>query len=490
MAHPRPFYYLENFLTALAGLCERYGDLLDETEKDFIDQFRRLPQVSAALLVRMIGRKGDLFRTAKLVYGEIGCPRAAAAPLLALGWLESAGDGFRVGVRPLCDRLQALFFGNFRQDWSEFVLTDLGIFRYETVACDGRTRAFRTRRHIETFYALFACRQQMDAGRDAGSVLASLPPPVEDNDWLERRRQKLQFQLAQLLERERDFTNALEVYQRCACAGSRVRAVRLLERLERIPDAVALACSVREEPVDDSETQQVERMLPRLHRKAGLARTHRSPARRWLTFELALPKAERPEFLEQATAEALSEPGAPVHYVENGLMNSLFGLLCWEAIFAPVPGAFFHEFQSGPADLHTSGFRVRRDRDFARWLGQLEDGAYRDTIRRNFERKRGIRSPFVFWNVLSESLLDMALDCVPPRHLRVCFERILGNVRINRSGWPDLVQLWPGERRYRLIEVKGPGDRLQDNQVRWLMFFEAQGIPVSVCHVSWSGAGA
>ena len=29
---------------------------------------------------------------------------------------------------------------------------------------------------------------------------------------------------------------------------------------------------------------------------------------------------------------------APVHYVENTLINGLFGLLCWPAIFAPLPG--------------------------------------------------------------------------------------------------------------------------------------------------------
>jgi len=34
----------------------------------------------------------------------------------------------------------------------------------------------------------------------------------------------------------------------------------------------------------------------------------------------------------------LQQDDAPVHYVENALLCSLFGLLCWEAIFAPLPG--------------------------------------------------------------------------------------------------------------------------------------------------------
>src|ERR1700749_3468184 len=90
MPHPRPFYYLENFTTALGWLQQRDGDLLSETEVGFIERFQRLPLQSAALLVRMLGRRGDLFRTEKLRYEEIGCARAAAAALMEAGWVDNA----------------------------------------------------------------------------------------------------------------------------------------------------------------------------------------------------------------------------------------------------------------------------------------------------------------------------------------------------------------------------------------------------------------
>ena len=61
----------------------------------------------------------------------------------------------------------------------------------------------------------------------------------------------------------------------------------------------------------------------------------------------------------------------------------------------------------------------------------------------------------------------------------------LADVKANRSGLPDLIQLNPPAGGYRLIEVKGPGDRLQDNQVRWLEYCVANEIPVAVCYVSW-----
>jgi hypothetical protein len=63
---------------------------------------------------------------------------------------------------------------------------------------------------------------------------------------------------------------------------------------------------------------------------------------------------------------------------------------------------------------------------------------------------------------------------------------LLRDIRGNRSGLPDLIRFWPAERRYELIEVKGPGDRLQDNQIRWLAYCAQHGIPVRVLDVRWA----
>lgn len=175
-------------------------------------------------------------------------------------------------------------------------------------------------------------------------------------------------------------------------------------------------------------------------------------------------------------------------YVENALINSLFGLLCWPAVFMALPGAFFHPFQSGPADLGAPDFTLRRAAAFDACLARLDDGSYRALILERFASKQGVQSPFVFWGALSEPLLRLALDCIPAAHLKLFFRRLLCDVRANRTGFPDLVRFWPAERRYELVEVKGPGDKLQDNQIRWLQYCTEQGIPVRVCHVRWREA--
>lgn len=80
-----PFYYLENFRQVLAWVSRHHRDLLDETELAFIERFALLPQPSQALLVRMVMRKGMLFRASKLRYPEIGCSRRAVEPLIDQG---------------------------------------------------------------------------------------------------------------------------------------------------------------------------------------------------------------------------------------------------------------------------------------------------------------------------------------------------------------------------------------------------------------------
>ena len=115
----------------------------------------------------------------------------------------------------------------------------------------------------------------------------------------------------------------------------------------------------------------------------------------------------------------------------------------------------------------------------------MADGEHRARILARYREKFGRLSPFVHWGRLSEALLAQALDCLPADHLALCFERLLADIAANRAGLPDLIQFWPAQGRYRMVEVKGPGDRLQDNQRRWLEFFIARDLPVAVCQVTW-----
>ena len=544
-----PLYYLRNFEAVLDWVSECHGDLLDAAERAFVDGMAALPVAPKALLTRMVMRSGELFRADKLLYPEIGPATPALTALEAVGWVRRDGDltleelfrlytkaelgralaprlaaagldprgrkadwlaalgepapaprplpawdpgghlpaAWRLTVMPLCERLRLMFFGNLYQDWREFVLTELGTFRYERVRLDAGTRPYRHRADLDAWLAVHACRERFEAGEPVAAVVADLPADDTGNPWVEERRHKLRYQLARQWEREDQLQRAEALYAHCQHPDARARRLRVLERRGEYRAALALAEQAAARPESEAERQALDRLRPRLHRKLGLARPTRAPAPTTPEWSLTLPLLNlmRAGRVEGAVAEHFHDDRAPVFYVENTLLTGLFGLLCWEALFAPLPGAFFHPFQSGPADLHRPDFVARRRDLFAAAFADLESGRHRRRILDTFQRKQGVQSPLVQWGTLSEPLLELALECIPAAHLARHGERLLRDIKANRAGLPDLIQFFPERGDYRMIEVKGPGDRLQDNQRRWLRYFAEQGMPAVVCKVAW-----
>ncbi|MFZ3282816.1 VRR-NUC domain-containing protein [Pseudomonas sp.] len=542
-----PFYYLNNFRQVLDWLELRYADVMSVTEHAFIRDFRALPKPAQGLLVRMVMRKGVHFRAGKLAYAEIGDIAAAAQPLLVHGWLDehaaltmaevfdvllkaellqafaayieqpkgrkddwlpllaeqfadprSLRDWapslderlFSLTIMDLCDRLRLMFFGNLYQDWSEFVLADLGIFTYEKVEFCADSRGLRSREDVDACLFLHNCQLRFEAGEPLQGIVEQVTALQFDNPWLQRRRGKVLFQIGQYCERISEFALALSIYRDCAYPGARLRMVRVLERCAEYALALELGTRAGQAPESAAEQQGLQRILPRLRRKLGgppLKRTAPRPVER---LDLQLPRSDPALSVEFYVQAHLHDDDGPVHYVENSLINSLFGLLCWPAIFAPLPGAFFNPFQRGPVDLLNEDFQQRRAELFSACLAELDDGRYAQTIRERFVGKSGIQSPFVFWGALNQDLLEQALACLPAEHLKHWFNRLLLDIKANRAGMPDLIQFWPQHKTYRMIEVKGPGDRLQDNQLRWLEFCHQHQMPVAVCYVQWAEQSA
>lgn len=81
-------------------------------------------------------------------------------------------------------------------------------------------------------------------------------------------------------------------------------------------------------------------------------------------------------------------------------------------------------------------------------------------------------------------LLKLAITRISLHHWQIIFERLLRDLKENRNGLPDLIY-FPDEGGYELVEVKGPGDRLQKNQLRWLHYFAEHHIPCQVAYVQW-----
>lgn len=538
-----PFYYLKNFELVLATVASRYRDLLLDEELRFISEFSQLPLRSRALLTRMVMRSGDMFRASKLNYVEIGDTQVAAGPLIEAGWVcldpplsilklhqlltkselvrclklpssygrwrktdlklmlekqfpqalcfkdwYGARDSvYALLVEPLCERFRLMFFGNCRQSWSEFVTSDLGIFRYEKVERSVQSRPFETREHIEVFERIQSCHELLADGMPPEQLAPLMPAAVAGSAWLEERRQALLFLRARACERDGQLSTALDQYLQCNHREARSRAIRLKVKLGDWEGARVLCAAGQQYPESEAEAQQLRRAMARVHRKLKIPVEAKQPVV-IPAFKVVLEGVPRGKAVEYHVRDYLARDLADrttVRYVENGLIPSLFGLLCWPAIFAPVPGAFFHDFQRGPIDLDSSHFCRRRQEHFDRCLSYLASGEYKKAIWNCFRQKWGLQSPFVRWHRLDRTMLQWALDCFPSAHLQAWFDWILRDLKENRVGFPDLVQFYPKERTYRLIEIKGPGDRLQDNQRRLLEHGVLHQMPVSVCWVQW-----
>ncbi|MDV3504578.1 VRR-NUC domain-containing protein [Marinobacter sp. M-5] len=543
-----PLYYLENIETVVEWVTVYHGDLLTAPERQRLADFRALPTPARALLTRMIMRTGDLFRVDKLRYPEVeggehrvidhlvqtewldpaptvslpelfrlftlaelrpvfadtlaalGFPRTLPkgqmldrlqtvyhAPRSVLEWLGGPAPVVRLDCMALFDRIRLMFFGNLRQSWSDFVLVELGHQRYETVRFTPDSRAFASREEVDLYLAMDQCRQRLDDGVALGDVWAAVPPP-SDNRWLSRRRDRLLLELGRVAERSGDRDLALQAFAASGHREASLKRLRLLERLKRFDEAWIIAQRWQQQALSDAEMQGLTRLLKRLGPKVGHPAPQAPAAAAIAAHTLILPKPQTGS-VEYAVKQQLWQDDAPVYYVENTLINALFGLLCWDAIYQPLPGAFFHPFHVGPADLTGEDFIARRAAAFDACLDLLRHGNHGSVIRRNFAAKQGITNPFVVWPVIQQELLDMALRCLPASDLDRIFRRLMGNLREHRSGLPDLIQFFPnrpeGEACYEMIEVKGPGDRLQDHQIRWLEFFAAEGIPARVCYVRW-----
>jgi hypothetical protein len=542
-----PDYYLNNFQFLVDWVLAHYDDLLSDDEKNFIARFSQLDRQSQCLFVRLSSRKGPLFRADKLHYAEIDSIEQAANQLIANDllranssldlndaaslltkvellaffnkplaafkqerkdelvkrleeyysesqtwecWTNNQLDRvYRLETQTIVKTLLVLFFGNDHQDLTEFVLQDLGLLRYENYTIDHQHRIFKSRAELAQYQSLNDLHKNIEEAATLEQLLQIAEKlPIDCISYaMEHRQARLCNRLAYEFERLDEHARALNMYEYSQLPPARERRIRLLEKKGNFSEAWKGLTDILSNAHNEHELQIAERMAPRLAKKVGES----------FNKKIRLPLAEEHLCLERLGNDSgehycveeivqlhLHSPEAPCIYAENQLLNGLFGLWLWPEIFRGVNGAFANPFQMAPLDMYHQDFVANRPQITARWK-ILDDGSYTTQLRKIWKEKNGIANHFVNWEFLDKNTLNLALNCIPAGDLKVIFERLLFDVKANRSGLPDLIQFYPGQKNYCMIEVKGPGDRIQDNQQRWLDFFNAKKIPAKVVYVDW-----
>ncbi|MES2673678.1 MAG: VRR-NUC domain-containing protein [Pseudomonadota bacterium] len=368
-------------------------------------------------------------------------------------------------------------------------MQDLGLFRYENYKIDKQHRIFKSRDELEQYQQLVALRDQLEQANAIEDLveLIKLLPQNSLTEALERRRGKLCNQIAYQLERLDAHSLALDLYMQTRLPPARERRIRLFEKSGEHAKAWALLGELIAQPYNEEELQIAERIAPRLAKKLGQSipkKTKTATLKQHLQLLQLADVSGKPFNVEEIVRQYFDTPAAPCFYVENLLISGLFGLWLWPEMFRGIDGAFANPFQAAPLDMYQENFISNRP-DIASLWRCLDEGLHKEHILSVWKEKKGTTNHFVHWAFLEQELIELALHCIPAQHLKIIFARLLFDIKNNRSGLPDLIQFYPETQTYRMIEVKGPGDRIQDNQQRWLDYFTANNIPAEVCFVSW-----
>ncbi|XP_071424775.1 fanconi-associated nuclease 1 [Pithys albifrons albifrons] len=194
---------------------------------------------------------------------------------------------------------------------------------------------------------------------------------------------------------------------------------------------------------------------------------------------------------------------ALTHYRRNGFDQgihgegstflTLYGILMWDVIFMDdIPDVFRNSYQTCPLDLYTDSFyENRRDVIEAR-LQQLHSASSEtlaQLIADVWTTQEGKAAALVSWGrFASLQQVQSLVSCLGGEFLSGVFRRLSKDLRHCRGGLPDLVVWSTHSQHFKLVEVKGPKDRLSPKQTLWLSELRGLGAAVEVCHVQAVGS--
>ncbi|XP_008288992.1 fanconi-associated nuclease 1 [Stegastes partitus] len=216
-----------------------------------------------------------------------------------------------------------------------------------------------------------------------------------------------------------------------------------------------------------------------------------------------LPANEEGEEHAEATVICSVEDLSLAHYRQQGFdqgihgegstFSTLFGLLLWDIIFMEgIPDVFRNPYQTCPLDFYTDCFYENRKEAIASRVQLLTEASV-ETLNSMLEdvwnSQEGRVCSLVNWERFSSLQQAQSLvACLGGAFLGGVIARMAKDYRHCRGGLPDLVVWNTSNSSYKLVEVKGPNDRLSQKQQIWLDELQKLGADVEVCHVTATGA--
>ncbi|NXU34408.1 FAN1 nuclease, partial [Drymodes brunneopygia] len=173
---------------------------------------------------------------------------------------------------------------------------------------------------------------------------------------------------------------------------------------------------------------------------------------------------------------------------EGSTFITLYGILMWDIIFMDdVPDVFRSSYQTSPLDLYTDSFYDNRRAVIEARLQQLHSASSEtlaELVADVWTAQEGKAAALVNWGrFISLQQVQSLVSCLGGAFLSGVFRRLSRDLRHCRGGLPDLLVWRSNSQHFKLVEVKGPNDRLSPKQMLWLSELHQLGAAVEVCHV-------
>ena len=305
------YYYHDHFTEMLLFVSETYGAVLTECHRAFVRTFKALSKDAQCLLIRMINRRGRLFRHSAFRYAEIVDARSALEELrncnlvralvendyaefivchakealirggkdagladIRTSWSKAklieyfignvtfetahdhcgGGEFVALGDTEPVEFMLYLYFGKTEEDLKNFALRDLGIIRTNKNAKLSARFTDEAEARACFHYSRLLARLEVNSEEVYRSAItATLDGPRCTTEYARDMRNKVAHRVGLYFEKQRETTLAIELYRAAPSADCNERLARLLYTGGDKTSAEELLRRMIEDPASDDE---------------------------------------------------------------------------------------------------------------------------------------------------------------------------------------------------------------------------------------------
>lgn len=533
------FYYHANFCDMLSSVDRLYGDILSAEAQGFLNGFAALPFAAQCTYVRMVGRKGIIFDSAKLSYPEIENVTAQIELLRQNDFvrpvpIDSHTDYLSVLTKPdliavmerhLCKTafkrswkkdvlieaaiehinprdlappkrfimqgrrdalryLSFLYFGKIEDNLQPLTMRDLGLVKTPKYTGDITPR-FDDAACAEAAYFYASALHDFRHGSDA--QIAALIDTVKT--WPKAAcnisaasRDKLLNKLGGLSERLNDIDTALSLYRQSDSPLCNERRIRLLYARNKDNDRECVKAELEtliDNPSSDGEHDFACDFYARKYNKKRTS--YVTDMLRGAT-RIALDDAHRAA-PERAAKAYYKAQGLETYRSENGPWRMLFGLLFWDMLYGEQAN-IHSDFDRVPAALKSGSFYTENIDAIELRLSLIHHPQrLLLSLLKTATRYHGHGNGIFRWNSTMLDRVKILIDHAEPHGLISMMRMTAQNYTTMKDGYPDLMQIKNGAVSF--VEIKAEGDVIRRNQFTRLKQLRASGFDVDIVCIDW-----